>query len=343
MSSAPAKSLGALAQSVNVLFIVLYVVLAIMLLGWLSSGIVQVEAGMTAVVLRNGAIDRQHGPGLVLAWPRPFEEVVTVPGHDRQLTLHVTRLDILGRDQGVVPEGMDPRRDGGYVLTGDAGVIHIDGTITYAVVDAAQYMLSRERVEAGLTRLFCTATVAACAGRTLDGVMVARPDLGKSSDQTEFAQSRDRLRGEIAKQINERLSPLGFGVAVGRVDLSANLPEQAKEAFIAVADAESAAATEIASAKTSAETTTQGATSDAEVRISNATADAEEIITQVHKATDPIAALENGKTSELRALMLERIYRERIETIIHKCKVELIDGSRPVKLAIPADKEPDQP
>jgi regulator of protease activity HflC (stomatin/prohibitin superfamily) len=265
--------------------------------------------------------------------------VVSVPGHDRQLTLHISRLDILGRDQGLVMAGMDPRRDGGYVLTGDGGVIHIDGTITYAVIDAPAYMLARERVEPALRHLFCAATIAACSHRTLDGVMVARPDLGKSLDQSEYAESRDRLRGEIAQAINQRLKRLDYGITVGRIDISAFLPDRAKDAFIAVSDAESAASTEIASARTEAERVTQGATTDAEVMINTATANANEVITLVHKATDPISALENGKTTEQRVLMLERIYRERIEAIIHKCNLELIDGSRPVRLAIPGDKQ----
>lgn len=74
---------------------------------WLASGIRQVEPGSQAVVLRFGAIDRTAQAGLVLAWPRPFEEVAVLPARERQHTLDVQRLDLRLRGPDDQPAGPD--------------------------------------------------------------------------------------------------------------------------------------------------------------------------------------------------------------------------------------------
>lgn len=43
----------------------------------------QIDPQNRAVVLRMGALDRIQNSGLLLAWPRPFEQVVIVPAADR--------------------------------------------------------------------------------------------------------------------------------------------------------------------------------------------------------------------------------------------------------------------
>ena len=76
---------GAGAQTVQIAF---WFVVAFALLAasaWAMSNIVQIPADSRAVVLRFGALDRLQDGGLLIAWPRPFEEVVLVPGRARVL------------------------------------------------------------------------------------------------------------------------------------------------------------------------------------------------------------------------------------------------------------------
>ena len=302
-------------------FRLLYLVVAVLAVVWLASGIRSVEPGMQAVIYRLGAIDRVVTSGLALAWPRPFEEVVFVPGADRQLSLDVTRLDLVDRDTNgstttPVGVGLDPRKDGGFALTGDAGVVHLRGSVAYVVDDARTYVLARERVPSALTRVFLASTIAACARRGLDGVMVASPDSLNQAQNESVAQSRERLRGDIVADINRRLATLGLGVAVSRVDLTAYLPDRAKPSFDAVIAAESGAAKEIAEARTAATKLQQETEAARSAIISAATAKAQETVTAARLATDRVRAVLAEDSPDRRQLLITRLYRERIETII---------------------------
>lgn len=56
------------------------------------SNVRQIDPQNRAVVLRLGALDRIQNAGLLLAWPRPFEQVVIVPAADRVSERRVENL-----------------------------------------------------------------------------------------------------------------------------------------------------------------------------------------------------------------------------------------------------------
>ncbi len=317
-AAAPPVPESSLSATLRTTFRFLYVVVAVLCVVWLGSGIRPVEPGMQAVVFRSGAIDRTQGAGLVLAWPRPFEDIVLVPGPERQLSLDVTRLDLLGRDSGTIPSGpgIDPRKDGGFILTGDSGVVHLRGTVTYGVSDARAYVLNRDRATVALERAFLAATIDACAGRSLDGVMVASPDSADQTRSESLAQSRERLRGDIMAGTNQRLSQLGLGITASRIDLTAFLPDRAKPSFDAVIAAESSAAKEIAEARTFATKQLQDTEAARAQVLADASGKAQEMLTAARVATDRINSVLAESSPERRSLLITRLYRERIETII---------------------------
>ena len=302
----------ALSAALNTAFRFLYAVVGVLSLVWLGSGVRSVEPGSQAVIFRNGAIERTVGSGLVIAWPRPFEEVVLVPAPERQLSLAVDRLDLLNREQGATAlgSGLDPRKDGGFALTGDAGVVHLRGSVTYAVTAPRAFVLARDRVETALTRVILASTIAACAQRSLDGVMVASPD-GES-----LAQSRERLRGDIVANANQRLAALDLGVAVQRIDLTAFLPDKARPSFDAVIAAESSAAKEIAEARTYAAKTKQDSEAQRAQIVAEASSRAQETLSAARVATDTVRAVLAEDSPERRQVLLARLYRERLGAII---------------------------
>ena len=315
---APVVAETSLSSTLRTTFRFLYVVVAILAVVWLGSGIRPVEPGMQAVIFRSGAIDRTQTAGLVLAWPRPFEEIVLVPGAERQLSLEVTSLDLLGRDSGSIPNGpgIDPRKDGGFILTGDSGVVHLRGTVTYGVSDARAYVLNRERATVALQRAFLAATITACAGRSLDGVMVASPNSEDLVRSESLAMSRERLRGDILAGTNHRLVDLGIGITASRIDLTAYLPDRAKPSFDAVIAAESSAAKEIAEARTFATKQLQDTEAARAQVVADASGKAQEMLTAARVATDRINSVLAESSPERRALLITRLYSERFETII---------------------------
>jgi regulator of protease activity HflC (stomatin/prohibitin superfamily) len=327
-----------LAAALDRAFRFLLVVAAVLLVAWLTSGIRPVEPGTQAVILRLGAIDRVTASGLAMAWPRPLEEVLLVPGPERQLSLAIDALDLAARDGTAAPAGvfgLDPRRDGGYALTGDAGVVHLRMTVIYAVSDARSYVLQPHVVPA-LQRAVLAATIAGCAQRSLDGVMVASPDTLSQQQNEAVAQSRERLRGDIVADANRRLAGLGCGVTVNRIDVTAYLPARAKPSFDAVIAAESAAAKDIAEARTAATTLAQETQNACAGILAAAEAKAQETQTAARVATDPIRAVlaENGP--QRRQLLIARIYGERIGAILRNAGgvVSVPDG-QPARIYLP--------
>lgn len=327
----------ALEQSVALAFRFLFIGVAVMAVAWLASGFVSVESGNRAVVMRFGKVERIHDSGLVWAWPRPVETVVLVPSPERQLTQEVRALDLATRGAEVVLADLVlDLRDGGYALSGDGGAVHLAGVVTYHVSDAAGYLLAQERLASALERTFCASAIAAIAGRGLDGVLATRSADEAGNDALAAAARREALRGDIRAQMNRRLKELSLGVEISRIDLTAVLPARAKPAFDQVLTAESEAARTVASARTDAEKYRQQGERDRSEILQTAEAKAKEAIAKARIATDRITALAAESSPERRALLLTRLYRERMETILRRAGlVTLVDGKEPVRLLIP--------
>lgn len=307
MSSGDAQSPGAVEQSVRLSLRFLTALLLLSAIAWLGSGITQIQPGYTAVVMRFGRIDREHPPGLLWAWPRPFEEVRLAPGREAQLSQDIGRFDALNDN---------------YLLTGDAGVVHVRATIMYNVVTPRAFVVMRDRVPAALERLFSSAVTQACAERSLDGVMVARVervDGGDSRTVDEALAAREHLRGDLAAAIERGATQLGLGITINRIDLVSMLPDKAQSAFANVSTAESAAASEIAAARTASERQHQDASAMAEKIKNDAEAHGREVETRARVATNAIAALDAERDPQRRSLLFTRLYHERIDSILRRC------------------------
>ncbi len=321
---------GALDQSVSIAFRFLYVAVGALALLWLASGFKPVEAGARAVVLRFGAVVRTADAGLVWAWPRPIESVELLPGPERPLTQAVTVLDVPGRAEGNAKLGdeLDLRKNG-YLITGDGGVIHLTGTVTYHVTDPVAYLSSRDRLSPAIERAFCTGAIRASAGRTIDGVLSA------GSGDVKAAEHRERLAGDVRAVMNQILGQLAAGVEVLRVDLNAGLPDRAKPFFEQVVAAESEAARKVAESRTDAERYRQDGQQQRTRLIEQAQAAAREEVVRATVATDRIAALAAEATPARRALLLTRLYRDRIEAVLARAGSVSVVPNGPVKLIVP--------
>ena len=68
---------GAWEQAIRLAFGFLFVAIAVLALAWGASNLRVVPPDARAAVLRLGAVTRIEGPGLLLAWPQPIEQVGT--------------------------------------------------------------------------------------------------------------------------------------------------------------------------------------------------------------------------------------------------------------------------
>ncbi|WP_460046295.1 SPFH domain-containing protein [Pseudomonas sp. S2_H01] len=336
-------------QASRLAFLGLYVVTLLAALGWAVSNVRQIDPQNRAVVFRFGELDRVQNAGLLLAWPQPFEQVVLLPSADRVIERHVETLlrspTALAADK--VTSFATPMSDAlagsGYLLTGDAGVVQLDVTAYYKVTDPREFVLQGEHVLPALDRLVNRSAVSLTAARDLDTILVARPELVGSDSQS--AERRERLRGDLVQGINKRLDELtatgvGLGVEVVRVDVQSSLPAAAVNAFNAVLTASQQADQAVANARTDAEKANQTANQQADRTLQVAHAQASERLAKARTDTAAVTGLAQSIQNKSDPGLLLRIYRERVPGILKQAgSVTTVDPHDDSRLIIQgADK-----
>lgn len=308
-------------QAGRLAFLALYAVTVLAALAWAFSNVRQIDPQNRAIVLHFGALDRVQNAGLLWAWPQPFEQVVLLPAADRVIERRVENL--LRSDEALKADRVasfatplsDALAGSGYLLTGDAGVVQLDVRVFYKVSDSYDFVLQGNHVLPALDRLVTRSALALTAARDLDTILVARPELIGADSQA--AERRERLRGDLVRAINQRLAELkaggqGIGVEVARVDVQSSLPEPAVSAFNAVLTASQQADKAVANARTEAEKLTQTANEQADRTLQIAHAQAGERLAKASADTATVASLARNADPQL----LLRLYRERMPKIL---------------------------
>jgi len=369
----PTPSLGPGAQAVRLAF---WFVVAIALLAagvWATSNIRRIPADSRAVVMRFGAFVRTQDAGLLVAWPQPFETVLLIPGSARVLEERISSLDRDPRARAADPAATtessqtqqlplgdvsswgfqtdgstsgnagptlsDALAGSGYTLTGDNGVVQLSATLYYRVVDPYSYVLQKERLDSALQRVVAAAVVEVTASRDLDSILVARPEL-LSTDQ-QMAVKREQLRGEMAQAVQRHLNALaaahaGLGIEVARMDVQAQFPAAAVDAFNSVLTSLQTADRNIADARTEAENIRQGAQQSADQILQSAQASATERVATAQAETTTILQLETPLDANSDPGLLARAYRDRIQQILSKAgRVTTIDPHDASSLVLP--------
>lgn len=338
------KEVGPWGQAVAISFRFLLFGAVAIAIGWLVSNIRQVPADSQAVIVRFGTVARVQRPGLLLAWPKPIEQVVLIPGGARQMQLSIDRFvdSANGDDRYVSILGYVPsdqaRLNSGFLLTGDSSVVHLVAQIYYQITDPVAYVIAQDHVAPALQRLFIASTVDAVAGRDLDTILVARPEIASRNEE---AVHRERLRADLVNAVNQRLQALAaqdasLGVTVSRVDLVPSIPGGAKDAFDSVLVVTQEAEQGIANARTNAEQSMQEANQMKDRITTDATARAEEAVSNATVATASIAALGQNDTGMSRAMQMSRLYYDRIGPIVKKAgHVEIVAKDGITRLLLP--------
>ena len=312
-------------QAGRLAFLGLYAVTVFAAVAWGVSNVRQIDPQNRAVVLRLGALDRIQNSGLLLAWPRPFEQVVIVPAADRVSERRIENLlrsDVAlqaDRKASFATPVSDALAGSGYLLTGDAGVVQLDVRVFYNVTEPYAFVLQGEHVLPALDRLVTRSAVALTAARDLDTILVARPELIGTDSQA--AERRERLRGDLVQGINQQLAALnatgqGIGVQVVRVDVQSSLPGPAVNAFNAVLTASQHAEQVVATARNEAAKVTQSATQQADRAVEQAQAQASERVAKAQADTATISNLAKVQQAGNDPGLMLRLYRERMPRIL---------------------------
>ena len=328
MSQAPDEIKGVSSpwqQAGRLAFLGLYAVTVFAAVAWGFSNVRQIDPQNRAVVLRMGALDRIQNAGLLWAWPKPFEQVVIVPAADRVSERRIENLlrsDVAlqaDRKASFATPVSDALAGSGYLLTGDAGVVQLDVRVFYNVTEPYAFVLQGEHVLPALDRLVTRSAVALSAARDLDTILVARPELIGSDSQA--AERRERLRGDLVQGINQQLASLsatgqGIGLQVVRVDVQSSLPGPAVNAFNAVLTASQHAEQAVATARNEAAKVTQSATQQADRAVEQAQAQASERLAKAQADTATISNLAKVQQAGNDPGLMLRLYRERMPRIL---------------------------
>ncbi|MGA2128862.1 MAG: SPFH domain-containing protein [Xanthobacteraceae bacterium] len=344
----PRDADGLWSQIARVAFRFLFAAAGVVAVGWALSNVRQVAADSRAVVLRFGAIAREQGPGLLIAWPRPIEEVVMIPALDRQIELTADGANSLLTTGGVTPLfaeiSGDPRNNTAFLLTGDSGIVRLQATLFYQITDAAAYVLAADHVKPALRRLFAASAVGVSAQRDLDAILVART--GGDSDADRLPGGRqERLRLDLVAAVNRRLAALagegaGLGITVSRIDVTASLPGLAKLAFDQVLTSMQTAERDVAAARSEATKITQSADQERNLILVEAAALAAERRTEASTRTAGIAALGTQYAGSARGALINRIYHERIAKLLKKAgRIDAFDPRSGARLDLPGRGE----
>jgi modulator of FtsH protease HflK len=349
----PVPPPGPIAQSVAIGFRSIYVAILVLAAVWLASNVRQIPPDSQAVVIRFGKIVRTQASGLLLGWPRPFEQVYLLPGTDRLLSQTVEALpSSTGAAANDHQAGNEtaPANTNTY-LTGDGGVVLISATLVYRVIDPQAYLIAEPHVAPALNRIFQATAVHVTAGRGLNDFLVARPNADAASTAQPASPLSAVVRDELLSEVNARIKNLGatdnpMGVEVDRIDVTAQLPPVAKVAFDSVLTATQAADQNVATARTEAERRRQGAEREHDRLLSAAQATAAERITTARVDTASILALEseihslkNDEAAQTRDNLLQQIYRDRVSGIIGRVgSVTLVDPQSGSRFVMPTGR-----
>lgn len=368
----PAPPPGPIAQSVAIGFRSVYIAAFLLLLVWLASNVREIASDSQAVVRRFGRIVRTQPAGLLIAWPRPIEQVQLLPGPERQLSQDVPALQPpTDRSAALIGTATDSGAAGaspGLYLTGDGNAVLLSATLIYRISDPVAYALAQSHVPAALNRLFRASAVQVAAGHDLNDFLVV-PSLQQETQglaigqQTggatmtanaaataegsanNLVQVRAEVRSSLLQTLNARLQALAtegspLGVEVERIDFTPSLPPEAKSAFDAVLVAAQAADRGIAVASTDAEHRRQSATQLSEQLISSAQASARELVSNATVNTAAILPLEREETPVTRSSLLMNVYRTDVGNIMNRAgAVTLIDPKSGVRFLMPGKQK----
>jgi modulator of FtsH protease HflK len=346
----PVPPPGPVAQSVALGFRAMYIVAGLLVLFWITSSIREIASDSQVVVRRFGRIVRAQQSGLLVAWPRPIDQVQILPGPARQLTQDVSVLLPPSDKYRAVVGAPSQGAGAGAYLTGDGNVVLLTASLIYRIKDPIAYALEEVHVAPALDRLFRATAVRITAGRNLNDFLVVQTNADQSDNGQALVALRSEVRDSFLKTMNDRLDALQatgseLGVEIEQINLTPSLPPDAKEAFDRVLVATQAADRGVAVARTDAERRRQQATSQAEQITSAAEATAKETVSKASVNTSGILALEHDEGSyQTRESLLMREYRARVANIVSRTgRVTLVDPKSGVRVVLPGTPAGQQP
>lgn len=224
----------ALSDALRSSFVIIRILMIGLVVVFLGSGFFTVGPQEKAVKLRFGKPVGEGdtmllGPGAHWAFPYPIDEVVKIPVGVMQsvrssVGWYATTPAMEAAGQEPPPEAsLNPARDG-YLLTGDANVIHVRGDLAYRIREPGlQYVFGFAEASNLVQNAFNSAMVYGASRYKVDDVLTH-----------DFAGFRELVQRRMSQLVEQQQ----LGIVIDQINLQAIPPRQLKEPFNAVAEAE---------------------------------------------------------------------------------------------------------
>ena len=222
----------ALSDALRSSFFIIKIVMVLLVGAFFCSGIVIVNPQQKAIILRLGKPVGEGekallGPGIHWSFPPPIDEVVKIPiGQLQTVTStvgwYMTTPELEAAKTEPPPNpSLNPALDG-YVLTGDANIIHVRATLRYRVTDPLQNNFAFANASNFVQNALNNALFFTAAQFTVDNAL--------TRDVTGF---REKVRARVTLLIEQHQ----LGVTVEQSDIQVIPPRQLKIEFGAVTEA----------------------------------------------------------------------------------------------------------
>ncbi len=296
--------------------------IALMAILYAASGITMIKSGEVGLTLRWGErLDGTHEPGLMFALPRPIDEVVRVD------VKHVSelRIETLLNDRRA--ETLDPT-NGGYAVTGDHNIVHVEMVARYQIRDAAEWAFYGPHVE-DIVRVEVTAAMVRSIGEVgVDHVL---------------SDGRTDLIAMATKRAQAGLDAAHSGVVLSSLELTRLMaPLALRSDFEAVQSAVIGATTAQKQAQEFAQRTIPQAHADAEAATKKAEGEASTARARAAGDVDAFLAL-HREYRDNPAVVRERLYRDAVDRAIAASVVRWIPppvGARYEHLRVSVESGP---
>lgn len=203
-----------------------FVCAGVLAAAYLSSGITTIQPGEAALVLRCGRLVRENEvpvifrPGILAAWPEPFDCVLRVPVDREQ----IVELDFGSQANRTDARPANDEQLAACFLTGDGNLAELQLRVKYRIVDPAAYVFRTVDVRSLIAAAAASATTARLADGSLDDLLRLR-----RTTEGHGASSPAQL---IRAAIVERLSVTPCGIEIAAVETPMVAPPHAVvEAF----------------------------------------------------------------------------------------------------------------
>ncbi len=365
------EGVKSLVRMLQGLFFLLRILIVLILVWVVFSGMFYVREHQEAMLFRFGKLQPKGGQEILTsghwywAWPYPIDRVEKIPAQ-RSVTITSTQFwPQTNPNQIQAPEGTPSPEgegqalrpgEGGYLLTGDANIMHMVWTITFRINDAKKYYLhfysdsglapgtgktkdARRSAEDTIKSLLDEAVLNEVATWPVESVMV----LSRVEAQS---QERETLGSAVRQRVEKLVAKIDLGIEIQQVSLFEVQPPLAtKDAFRQVVDAAQDYRTEIDKAKAYE----KDVVTQAEGMTARITAEAKAYKTRIVESVKASAAYFEKVLDEYEKnprTMLVALYTDAIREVLNQVETKYVvhskeNGKQEIRLLL--GPEPEKP